>query len=157
MILYHGSNIEIGKIDLQRSRPNKDFGRGFYLSDDYAQAMRMAELKSEFLGGIPVVTSFEFNEQVLCGDTLKILKFDSYSEEWADFVFRNRNTRGGFNHPYDIVYGPIANDRIGIQIQKLNDGAIDLKEFLNRLKYMKGITFQYFFGSEEAIGQLRKI
>ena len=157
MILYHGSNIEIDKIDLQRSKPNKDFGRGFYLSDNYAQAMRMAQLKSEFLGGIPVVTSFEFNEQVLSNNTLDVLKFDSYSEEWANFVFKNRNTRGGYKHSYDIVYGPIANDKIGLQIQKLNDGSIDLKEFLNRLKYMKGITFQYFFGSDKAVEQLKMI
>jgi len=31
MILYHGSNIAIDTIDLQRSKPYKDFGRAFYL------------------------------------------------------------------------------------------------------------------------------
>ena len=56
-----------------------------------------------------------------------------------------------------LYHGPIANDKIGLQIQKLNDGSIDLKEFLNRLKYMKGITFQYFFGSDKAVEQLKKI
>lgn len=34
MKLYHGSNILIDKIDLSKSKPNKDFGRGFYLSDN---------------------------------------------------------------------------------------------------------------------------
>lgn len=42
MILYHGSNVEIVRIDLAKSRPNKDFGKGFYLSADYHQAIRMA-------------------------------------------------------------------------------------------------------------------
>ena len=30
MILFHGSNIEINRIDLSKCRPYKDFGRGFY-------------------------------------------------------------------------------------------------------------------------------
>lgn len=58
---------------------------------------------------------------------------------------------------YDIVYGPIANDTVGLQIRKLKSGNIDKVEFLNRLKYMKGITFQYYFGTENAIKTLKKI
>jgi hypothetical protein len=34
MKLYHGSNVAIGIIDLSKSRPGKDFGKGFYLSAD---------------------------------------------------------------------------------------------------------------------------
>ena len=51
MKLYHGSNMEIEKIDLSCSKPNKDFGRAFYLSDVYEQAVEMARFKSVFLGG----------------------------------------------------------------------------------------------------------
>ncbi|MBQ7078992.1 MAG: DUF3990 domain-containing protein [Fibrobacter sp.] len=32
MILYHGSNCEIEKIDLAMCRPFKDFGQAFYLT-----------------------------------------------------------------------------------------------------------------------------
>ena len=32
MILYHGTNVDFDRIDLLKSKPNKDFGRGFYLS-----------------------------------------------------------------------------------------------------------------------------
>lgn len=42
MILYHGSNMNIDKIDLEMSKPNKDFGKGFYLSESEEQAMEMA-------------------------------------------------------------------------------------------------------------------
>ena len=31
MRLYHGTNKEFLEIDLLKSKPNKDFGRGFYL------------------------------------------------------------------------------------------------------------------------------
>ena len=47
MKLYHGTNVEFDQIDLMKSKPNKDFGRGFYLSADYAQAKDMAAAKME--------------------------------------------------------------------------------------------------------------
>lgn len=155
MILYHGSNMEIEQIDLARSKPNKDFGQGFYLSEDEGQAREMAQFKAMQLGGDAIVSKFNFDEAIMSGSSLKVKIFSDYSEEWADFVFANRD--GNPVEHFDIVYGPIANDKVGIQIRKLKDGSIDKKEFLNRLKYMKGITFQYFFGSEEAIKHLVKI
>lgn len=39
MKLYHGSDIVIDKIKLEKSKPFKDFGKGFYLSDVYEQAV----------------------------------------------------------------------------------------------------------------------
>lgn len=50
MKLYHGTNKEFDRIDLLKSNPNKDFGRGFYLSADYYQALNMANVKVEQLG-----------------------------------------------------------------------------------------------------------
>ena len=38
MILYHGSFLEIAKPDLAHSRPNVDFGRGFYATPLYEQS-----------------------------------------------------------------------------------------------------------------------
>ncbi len=155
MILYHGSNMLIEDIDLDKSKPNKDFGKGFYLSESETQAMEMATFKSLLLGGEPIITKFEFDDAVMHDSALRIKVFDNYSEEWADFVFANRE--GNDVEQYDIVYGPIANDKIGLQIRKLKDGSIDKAEFLNRLKYMKGITFQYFFGTETAVKYLTKL
>ena len=48
MTLYHGSTIDIPRIDLSLSKPNKDFGRAFYLSDDRQQALEMAQFRAEF-------------------------------------------------------------------------------------------------------------
>ena len=155
MILYHGSNMNIDKIDLEMSRPNKDFGKGFYLSESEEQAMEMANFKSVLLGGEPIVTKFEFDVEMMKNSELSVKVFEEYSEEWADFVFANREGREV--EQYDIVYGPIANDKVGSQIRKLKDGSIDKAEFLNRLKYMKGITFQYYFGTEKAIKYLSKL
>ena len=155
MILYHGSNISIKQIDLSKSKPNKDFGQGFYLSDNEIQAIEMASFKSMQLGGEPVVTRFEFDAEILNNSNLRIKIYKDYSPEWADFVLANRD--GIPVERYDIVYGPIANDNIGIQIRKLKSGNIDKAEFMNRLKYVNGITFQYYFGSEDAIKYLKRL
>lgn len=125
MILYHGSNIVIGQIDLTKSKPNKDFGQGFYLSDNESQALEMAEFKAMQLGGNPIVSRFEFDDTIMSDTSLKVLRFEEYSEEWADFVLKNRD--GVATEKYDIVYGPIANDKVGLQIRKLKDGSIDKK------------------------------
>ena len=155
MILYHGSNISIDKIDLEMSKPNKDFGKGFYLSEDETQAIEMAKFKSALLGGEAVITRFEFDIAAMQNSDIRTKIFQEYSKEWADFVFANRE---GYDiEQYDIVYGPIANDKVGLQIRKLKDGSIDKTEFLKRLKYMKGITYQYYFGTEKSIQYHTKI
>jgi hypothetical protein len=66
MILYHGTNIAFDTIDLKKSKPNKDFGQGFYLSADYEQAMAMAKTKVEQLEyGTPIVLAFEVDEALM--------------------------------------------------------------------------------------------
>lgn len=60
MILYHGTNVVFDEIDLTKSKPNKDFGQGFYISREYTQAMDMAKTKVEQLeSGSPTVLTFE--------------------------------------------------------------------------------------------------
>ncbi len=156
--LYHGSTINIERINLQKSRPNKDFGRGFYLSADRQQAWRMGEFKALTEGGVPVMNTYLFDETVLVSGELNVLTFEGYTREWAEFIFLNRNNRSTSPaHQYDIVYGPIANDRVGVQIGKYEAGDITLEQFLENLKYMKGVTLQYFFGTERALAKLSKI
>ena len=63
--LYHGSNVEIEKIDLTKSRPFKDFGKAFYLSANEQQAWERAYAAITLWGGNPSVTPFEFDEQLM--------------------------------------------------------------------------------------------
>ena len=157
MILYHGTNVDFEKIDLLKSKPNKDFGQGFYLSPLYEQAQAMAEVKVEQLEyGYPIVLQYEVNEDDM--KELRILEFDSYSEEWAKFILANRNNKSNKAvHDYDIVIGPIADDRVGLQLWKYETHAIDLPTLVKNLQYMKGVTIQYFFGTERAINILKRI
>ena len=104
MILYHGSNVAIDEIDLSKSRPGKDFGKGFYLSADKQQAIEMAESKVTFLGGEPTVTEFEFDDSIMASGKLKVKTFNAYTEEWARFVYDNReNFSDTPIHDYDII------------------------------------------------------
>lgn len=156
MKLYHGSTVSIDVIDLAKSHPNKDFGRAFYLSDVESQAMEMAQFKADFLDADPVITTFELDDASF--EELKVKRFSSYNEEWAHFVYNHRtDPQGRTLHGYDVVYGPIANDRIGAQITRYKQGYITFEEFLRRIQFPEGITFQYAFCTQKAIGKLRKI
>ena len=157
MILYHGTNVVFDEIDITKSKPNKDFGQGFYLSREYTQAMDMAKIKVEQLeSGVPTVITFEADENKML--SLKVLRFDDYSEEWAKFILLNRNNASRQPaHDYDIVIGPIANDRVGVQLWKYENQSIDLPTLVHNLRNMKGITFQYFFGTERAIKILKRL
>ena len=120
MKLYHGSNMEINKPDLSRSKPFKDFGQGFYLSPGYEQAHALAKQKTDQLqSGEPCVTIFELEDQIIKTSDLQIKIFDDYCEEWAQFVLLNRDR--SHTHPahtYDIVIGPIADDGVTYQLRR---------------------------------------
>lgn len=156
--LYHGSNTKIEVPDLIHSKPFKDFGRGFYLSTDKQQAWDMAFQKvNQTQQGKAEVTEFLFDETLMTSDDLNVLSFSDYCEEWALFVLanRNRNTLQPV-HDYDIVYGPIANDGVTYQLRRYEGGVISLSRLVEELRYARGITFQYYFGTDRALLHLKK-
>lgn len=159
MILYHGTNKPFEQIDLSKSKPNKDFGKGFYLTSDKQQAIDMAKAKIDQQGeGEVIVYAFQLDTTFLSSGELKVKSFDTYSEEWALFILANRNNFATTPiHDYDIVIGPIANDRVGFQLRRYIDELIDLETLVRKLTYMKGITIQYFFGTPSAISKLKRI
>ena len=156
--LYHGSNVYIEEIDLSQCNPYKDFGKAFYLTADIAQAMDVANARVDIFGGVPVVNEFLFDETRLSDGTLSFRSFDSYTEEWADFVYQHRDETNvpPYMHSYDVVYGPIANDKVGLQISRYQLQYIPMEELIRQLSFIRP-TFQYFFGTERAIRLLHKI
>lgn len=159
MILYHGSNMRVTSPDINHSKPFKDFGQGFYLSADRQQAYELAISKvNQMKCGEVVVNEFSFDDELLKTGELKVLIFEDYSEDWANFVLMNRNDKiRQPSHDYDIVYGPIADDGVNYQLRRYRGGVISLQKMIEELKYAKGITFQYFFGTELAISKLKAI
>ena len=145
MILYHGSYIEITKPDLAHSRKNVDFGVGFYTTPVYEQAAKWCEkFKRRGKEGVISVYSFHSTNE----DELKILKFDTYSEEWLDFIMRCR--KGNDDTDYDVVIGGVANDKVFNTVELFFDGLIDKTEAIRRLRYEKP-NLQVCFRSQKAL------
>lgn len=157
--LFHGSNIRIDVPDLAHSKPYKDFGKGFYLSNDKQQAWEMAFQKvRQTQIGKAEVSEFLFDETFMNNEDLKVLSFSDYCEEWALFVLANRDKNSVQPvHDYDIVYGPIADDGVTYQLRRYIGGVISLTRLVEELKFSKGITFQYYFGTERALKLLHRL
>lgn len=146
MTLYHGSHLVIDKPDISFSRNNVDFGKGFYTSPIWEQAVSWAgRFKRKY--GKSVVSVYEIDMNSLPNNT-KILTFDTYSEEWLDSIVACR--RGEAINGYDIIIGGIANDKVFDTIQLHFDGLIDKYESIKRLKYHKP-NIQYCFSSQAVI------
>ena len=156
MILYHGTNVDFSEIDFTKSNRNKDFGRGFYLTDIFEQAQHWAIKKSEIFGGAAIIQKYCLDENVLLNSTLKVLKFDSPTEEWAEFVFNNRRRIPMFTHDYDVVIGPIADDGVAYLLARYAEGTFSLKDLAKELEY-KHLNIQYFFGTKKAVDFLKRI
>lgn len=158
MILYHGSNVAIDKIDLNLCKPYKDFGRGFYLTDIQSQAEDMAIRRVKLADwGSLIVTAYEFDERLLNDKSINVLVFPSVSVKWAEFVLNNRDVNHkGFTHDYDVVVGPVANDTVAFQLRRYLFGAITLESLVKELEF-KGLNRQFFFGTEIAISKLKRL
>lgn len=157
--LYHGTNLAIEKIDLSVCRPNKDFGKGFYLTQIEEQAEKMARRVAAIYGGLPVVNCYCFDDTAVSPQTVRVRRFDSPSVEWALFIANNRNglTEGDNNldNKYDIVIGPVANDDLSLLFRQFMRGYIDLESLAKGLQYKK-LNDQFSFHTEQAVSLLTK-
>ena len=156
--LYHGSNVSIDTIDLDRCHPDKDFGKGYYLTDIRSRAETMALRRTRIAGeGTPTLTSYEFDDSLLRNPDLNIKVFDSPCEEWALFVLANREASlTGYTHDYDIVVGPIADDGVAFQLDRYTRHMISLATLVEELTY-RHLNRQYFFGTSRAIQTLKRL
>ena len=145
MILYHGSYLEIIKPDLVHSRDNVDFGRGFYTTPFYEQAVSWCR-KFRRRGKDGIISLYEFDEKAY--QELRVLNFDSYSEEWLDFILNCRS--GKDTSDYDIVVGGVANDKVFNTVELYFEQLIDKAEAINRLRYEKP-NLQICFRTEIAM------
>ena len=134
MTLYHGSYTNIDVINLAKAKPYKDFGRAFYLTKFEAQAKAWADRLGKERGTKGVVTMFEFDEYAYEDESMKVLVFEKYDGQWLDFVVLNRRNRRQV-HDYDIVEGPVADDKVQNRIENYVDGEITKADFLEELKW----------------------
>jgi hypothetical protein len=156
MQVYHGSYTEITEIDLTKSQPNKDFGTGFYVTKFRSHAESWAKNMANRYHKQPVVTEFTFYERAFEDDRYNVLRFPDYTEAWLDFVILNRDPAfTALRHDYDIIEGPIADDKIQNRINDYIDGIITKPEFLADLKYHEQ-THQICFCSLNSLQMLKR-
>lgn len=146
MILYHGSDTLISDVDLTKGKSNKDFGRGFYTTDLLHQASAWAIRIASRNNGSPRITKFEFDKERALREGASIKEFAEPSEEWARFVMSNRQSSEDCTHSFDIVIGPVADDRMAQLFDDFEEDLITIEQLVKRLRYRKFST-QYFFAT----------
>ena len=135
MNVYHGSYTEITQVDLSKCEPHRDFGQGFYVTKFRHHAEAWAKRKSRFKHD-GFVNEYDFYYSALVARKCKTKLFESYDEEWLDFVVLNRNDKNPTPaHDYDIVEGPVADDKIQNRIENYLKGEITKADFLEELKW----------------------
>jgi hypothetical protein len=162
--LYHGSSYDFAVIDVTRGKPFKDFGQGFYATQNRESAVNMAlcnrdiELRRLKRRGItrdvtPWLYVFELDESRL--ESFNVKRFDAADKDWVRFVVLNR-TNEMSQHSYDIVIGAMADDVTSRTAQLYMAGEygdVDSEEaidfFLRRI-HPERLPRQFYFGSRRA-------
>lgn len=150
--LYHGGDSVIKCPEIREPNRTLDFGKGFYLTSSKQQAedwvRRRIEVGSYLLG---YVNEYQAEiDKIDCN--LRIKTFDGPSEDWLDFVMSNRRVPG-FEHDYDIVIGPVANDRVYTVFALYEGGTISKDILIRELKTYR-LVDQYLFHTEQALEYL---
>ena len=133
MILYHGSNYRFDIVDLSKSKDRRDFGRGFYTTTLSGQAEDWAATLLDRYKGDGI---FIYEMELEIAADLSVKRFEGLSEEWLTMVRKNR-TLGGIQHKFDIVQGPVANDKTTRTIALYIAGIINANEAIERLRANK--------------------
>ncbi len=133
MLLYHGSTMAVRKPIISRGRGKTDFGKGFYTTTSREQAEKWAQIKRERMGdgAHAIVSVFELDDAVLNNPAYHTRHFDGATAEWLDFVVGNR--RGEVHHNFDLIMGPVANDKLYATITLYENGILDANAAIEQL------------------------
>lgn len=153
MIIYHGSTEPITEPRILRNQRALDFGNGFYTTTNIEQAeqwaRKVAERKNE---NRRIISIYEFDENIAERE-LTVLKFSEPGREWLKFVCDCRNDRI-VKCSYDMVFGPVADDRVYEAIKLYEAGTLNEEETLKRLKIQK-LFNQILFHTEHSLNFCR--
>lgn len=134
ILVYHGSYAEVRTPDIVHSRPNLDFGKGFYVTPVMEQAVNWAK-RWKYRKQTPVLNTYCFRDELLADGTFNMKVFHRYDLEWLHFVVDNR--LGTCSDDYDVVQGGIANDRVFNTLELFLEQLIPETEALRRLQFEK--------------------
>ena len=149
LAVFHGTTKLFDKVDLTKSRNRRDFGMGFYTtileeqSKEWAYRLSLREDVKNYY-----VYQFSFDES----EDLKKKRFDGLNLEWLEFIKLNRS-KGGVQHDYDVVIGPVADDNTMETVQLYISGILTANEAVERLRYNR-VNNQVSFHTEKGLGSL---
>lgn len=148
MKIYHGGLEIVNVPEIRKPNRTLDYGSGFYTTTSFDQAKdwvirRIKENKVK----TGYVNIYELDQNQT--ENLNCLIFDKPTDEWVDFVMKNR-TQKDFNHNYDIVYGPVANDRVYAAFALFEGGVLNKQELIAELKTYK-LVDQYLFHTVDSL------
>jgi hypothetical protein len=153
MILYHGSIDIVENPEIRIPCRTLDYGSGFYTTTSFKQAEDWVRRKLNANTPVGYVNVYEFDETLM--NTLNALLFESPTEDWVDFVMNNRTNKDVY-HDFDIVYGPVANDKVYAAFALYEGGIIDKQNLISELKAYK-LVDQYLFHTDKAVKTMKFI
>lgn len=152
LLLYHGTAADFEQISLRKSHNRRDFGIGFYTTilekqaKEWGYRLSLREKKKQYY-----VYQYIFRES----DNLRVKRFNALDKEWLEFIKENRS-KGGLQHSYDVVIGPVADDNTMETVQLYLTGILTTNEAVERLKYNQ-VNNQVSFHTEKALRSLQFI
>lgn len=152
MTLYHGSLEIVEKLQILQANRPLDFGTGFYTTTGLQHARRWVKLRMEqSQASVGFINIYEYTPK----RDLRTRLFRSANEAWVDFVHANRTIQD-YNHDYDIVTGPVANDNVYLSFNLYESGIITKRELIRRLKTYK-LVAQLLFHTERSLDTLEYV
>lgn len=153
-VLFHGSKNGLSEITVTGSRPDCDFGNGFYLGETYNQALSFVfeDKKSS-------VYSFRYSL-----DDLNLKRFEC-TLEWMLTICYYRGTLGKYSknkeiskivseaEEADVIIAPIADNKMFYIMAQFAEGEINADVALHSLA-ASSLGLQYVFRTERALEKL---
>ena len=151
MICYHGSDTVVDAPKILEAKRPLDFGGGFYVTSNKEQAAAWAKRVAYRNNSKKhYVNVYEFDIEK-AEQEVTVIKFEKADENWLDFICANRSGRS--LNSYDIVIGPVADDRVYRVVILFENGDIDKESALRRLK-TEVLSDQILFHTEKALSFL---
>ena len=152
MRVYHGSLERVTSPEIRQATRTLDYGTGFYTTTSAKQAEDWVRKRMRDSGARKgFVNEYELDLNAL--KKFHCAFFDSPTDEWVDFVMSNRLNKD-FVHNFDVVYGPVANDRVYTCFTLYEGGVMSKQNLLAELRTYD-LVDQYLFHTQKALNVLK--
>lgn len=154
LVLFHGSKDGLKEVLSTGSRDNCDFGKGFYLGENYYQGL-------SFVCEIPKSSVYSFHFSL---DNLKIKRFGC-DLDWMLAICYYRGKLKEYassdrvdqileeTESADVIVAPIADNKMFYVMTQFTEGEINADAALHSLSASK-LGMQYIIKTERAVDRL---